>query len=46
MGIKLNKLISKPIQHLSQEFAEIEIKVLKIMIKIKNILFEFILGVI
>lgn len=38
-GIKANKLISKPIQALNQEFAEIEIKVLEIKI-VKNIIFE------
>lgn len=43
-GIKLNKLISNPIQHPIHEFAEIEIKVLKIKIKKKNILFELILN--
>lgn len=39
-GINLNKLISNPIQHPNQELEEIEMKVLKIKIKIKNILFE------
>lgn len=43
-GINLNKLISKPIQHPNQEFDEIEIKVLKIKINIKNILFELIIN--
>lgn len=32
-GIKLSKLISRPIQHPNQELAEIEIKVLKNKIK-------------
>lgn len=40
-GIKLSKLISKPIQHPNHELEEIEINVLKIKIKIKNILLEF-----
>lgn len=40
-GMKLNKLISNPIQHPIQEFEEIEIKVLKNKINIKNILLEF-----
>lgn len=39
-GIKLNKLISKPIQHPNQELEEIEIKVLKNKINMKNILLE------
>lgn len=43
-GINLNKLISSPIQHPNQEFDEIEIKVLKIKINIKNILFELIIN--
>lgn len=41
-GINLNKLISNPIQHPIHELEEIEIKVLKIKINMKNILFEFI----
>lgn len=41
-GINLSKLISNPIQHPNQELAEIEIKVLKNKIKIKNILLELI----
>lgn len=41
-GIKLNKLISKPIQHPNQELDEIEIKVLKKRINKKNILLELI----
>lgn len=41
-GVNLNKLISRPIQHPNQEFDEMEIKVLKKRIKIKNILLEFI----
>lgn len=40
-GINLSKLISNPIQHPNQELEEIEIKVLKNKIKIKNILLEF-----
>lgn len=39
-GINLNKLISKPIQHPIHELEEIEIKVLKNKIQIKNILLE------
>lgn len=39
-GMKLNKLISRPIQQPNQEFAEIEIKVLKNKVNKKNILFE------
>lgn len=39
-GINLKRLISNPIQHPIQELAEIEIKVLNIRMKIKNILFE------
>lgn len=39
-GINLKRLISKPIQHPNQEFEEIEIKVLKNKINIKNILLE------
>lgn len=39
-GINLNRLISKPIQHPNQELEEIEMRVLKIKINIKNILFE------
>ena len=41
-GINLNKLISKPIQQPNQEFEEIEIRVLKNKMNIKNILFELI----
>lgn len=41
-GIKLNKLISNPIQHPNHELEEIEIIVLKNKINIKNILLEFI----
>lgn len=40
-GMKLNKLISNPIQHPIHEFEEIEIKVLKNKINIRNILLEF-----
>lgn len=40
-GINLRRLISNPIQHPNQELDEIEIKVLKNKIKIKNILLEF-----
>lgn len=39
-GIKLKRLISKPIQHPNQEFDEIEINVLKNKINKKNILLE------
>lgn len=39
-GINLRRLISNPIQHPNQELEEIEIKVLKNKIKIKNILLE------
>lgn len=39
-GINLNKLISNPIQQPNQEFAEIEIIVLKNKINKKNILLE------
>lgn len=41
-GIKLIKLISNPIQHPNHELDEMEIKVLKNKINIKNILLEFI----
>lgn len=41
-GIKLNRLISNPIQQPNHEFEEIEINVLKNKINIKNILLEFI----
>lgn len=40
-GINLRRLISNPIQHPNHELDEIEIKVLKNKIKIKNILLEF-----
>lgn len=40
-GINLKRLISNPIQQPNQELDEIEIKVLKNKIKIKNILLEF-----
>lgn len=39
-GINLRRLISNPIQQPNQELEEIEIKVLKNKIKIKNILLE------
>lgn len=39
-GINLNKLISKPIQHPNQELEEIEINVLLIRVKKKNILLK------
>lgn len=39
-GINLRRLISNPIQQPNQELDEIEIKVLKNRVKIKNILFE------
>lgn len=39
-GINLKRLISNPIQHPNQELDEIEIKVLKKRINIKNILLE------
>lgn len=41
-GVKLNKLISKPIQHPNHELEVIEIKVLKNKINMKNILLELI----
>lgn len=41
-GIKLNKLISRPIQQPNHELDEIEINVLKNKINMKNILLEFI----
>lgn len=40
-GINLRRLISNPIQQPNQELEEIEIKVLKNKIKMKNILLEF-----
>ena len=40
-GMKLNKLISKPLQQPNQDLEEIEIKVLKNKINKKNILLEF-----
>ena len=43
-GIKANKLISNPIQALTQELAEIEIKVPKIRI-LKNIIFDELLKI-
>lgn len=41
-GIKLKRLISRPIQHPNQELEEIEINVLKNRINKKNILLELI----
>lgn len=41
-GINLSRLISNPIQHPNHELDEIEIKLLKIKINKKNILFELI----
>lgn len=41
-GMKLSKLISRPIQHPNHELEEIEINVLKNRMNMKNILLEFI----
>lgn len=46
MGINLNKLISKPIQHPNHELDEIEINLLKHKIKKKKFLFELIITLI